>query len=458
MFERIGHGNRPLLADWSPPLSCVLTAAAVSALLLAVLPRRLTPDTAFVTAVGLTLATFAASVLAGRSAFATFQPVLRANPRAVVLCFAGFGLWFGPLFAGMSSDHPASILIAGVVAVGLARLCRRFERALSNREEDDAEALPTGMFQSLGQATASPHRAQTYLAAMLAQSAVVATTGERSLGAAMFAALACFLIGWLAQSTPNRTDFRLSRKLKIGLASSVLTAVAVNTLVLLLLNSRAGSAGIPGSAGKASRSVEGTHSGAILLAAPPRKTISIAPRERSRQFSFTEAADDDPISFPFSGEYWFFHWPQRRPSKNSMVSSDSPLVYTFTDVYHDPLVMWAWQPLNSPVSAACCSSIDMSVSNADRDPAAFSIELILVDNDPAAEKARTQSLGNQRLGLDEAPAKPVTEKLSFPLPARPAIREFDEIRIVFHLGVPRMHRSANVAIDRFYLVPRGSDR
>jgi hypothetical protein len=49
---------------------------------------------------------------------------------------------------------------------------------------------------------------------------------------------------------------------------------------------------------------------------------------------------------------------------------------------------------------------------------------------------------------------PVTEVLSFRLPAQPAIQSFDEATIRFEMQSPRERWSAKIAVQKFRLIPR----
>jgi hypothetical protein len=59
------------------------------------------------------------------------------------------------------------------------------------------------------------------------------------------------------------------------------------------------------------------------------------------------------------------------------------------------------------------------------------------------------------VGFWNEPFSPATEILNFPVPPSAALREFDEIKIVFHRDTMRIDRSAMIAIERFLFVPRG---
>ena len=127
--------------------------------------------------------------------------------------------------------------------------------------------------------------------------------------------------------------------------------------------------------------------------------------------------------------------------------------------------MEARQHLSTPVTLRYFSRVDIAIRVADPLPGTIFVELIL---------ANTASGGRAKHSFGEVgilSASGETEKelplkgmfrigppwrgiLRFDLTPELAIEEFDEFRIVFHLRRPRRHRSANVAIDSFYLVPR----
>ena len=76
------------------------------------------------------------------------------------------------------------------------------------------------------------------------------------------------------------------------------------------------------------------------------------------------------------------------------------------------------------------------------DKSTVTLELILIDNGSL-----------QSLGTAPVPARP-DALLRFPVPAGSAIRQFNELEVVFHRDRVRIDRSARIAIERFVLVPR----
>jgi hypothetical protein len=48
------------------------------------------------------------------------------------------------------------------------------------------------------------------------------------------------------------------------------------------------------------------------------------------------------------------------------------------------------------------------------------------------------------------------ETLSFKIPPNPTIQQFDELTVRFHRAPYRATKSAKLAIERFFLVPRAT--
>ncbi len=443
---------------------CIAAAAGVSMLLrYVVAARRLTPGGAVIGAAISVLAVFVVSVVAGWIAFTVFQPKLRADPWAVSLRLACVGVWFGPLLIMSLQGYIWSVVGAGIIAAGTGRVLGNFACVIVGLPDngDETYALQAGMFDGLSSDSTSPRKLGAYSAATLMHLGVAAAVDQRSIAAALSFSFGCFLVGWLTRPAFDGNDFgSLSRPSTIGIVLSLVLAIAVNAIALVTLHPsramlRADNTEQGGSISAAAAA--DLHSGVVLLSERPQHAILVAPQPQKSQIAH-RTNSVNPISFPFSGEYWFYRWSLPRPPKSALVQTGSPLSDVFSNVDRQPLAMVARQVLDSPIKLACCSRIDVDVSSTDKQQDALSMELILMSTQ-LREKPQTQSLGALQLTSDRGPVTrddtiPVKERLRFHLPKRPAIREFDEIRIVFHLGVPRAHRSANVAIDRFYLVPR----
>lgn len=167
-------------------------------------------------------------------------------------------------------------------------------------------------------------------------------------------------------------------------------------------------------------------------------------------------ANLQPMSIPFSGEYWMFRWPFARPPQNSFFQRGNPAALSFSTTDHRPMQMEAHHKLEQTVDLRCCSRIQLVVRNADRYPGTVSVELVLLNSE--LPNARSQSLGRAMVAsvpdISKDPVTPVSETLDFAMPAEPALEAFDEFKIVFIRDRRRMDKSAKIAIDRFILVPR----
>ena len=119
--------------------------------------------------------------------------------------------------------------------------------------------------------------------------------------------------------------------------------------------------------------------------------------------------------------------------------------------------MKALQKLDHPVDLACCSAIQVAISNADRYPGTIALELLLVDTQ--ASGPLFQSLGQRdvlsrpNVKRSELAVIPVTEVLEFSVPRGTRIRQFDGIQVLFHRAFFRADRSARISIEHFILVP-----
>ena len=165
-----------------------------------------------------------------------------------------------------------------------------------------------------------------------------------------------------------------------------------------------------------------------------------------------------PFSIVFSGQYWMFRPPDSRPPARSFFRRASPLALSFVTTDHKTLAMEAAQKLEHSIDLRCCSSIDIEFSNADRYIGTIALEIILVNT--SGHRAQSESLGMVRVTSRPTPVRRTNpsestrETLHFPIPSQSALREFDEIEVIFHRDSVRADRSAKLSIERFILVPR----
>ena len=184
----------------------------------------------------------------------------------------------------------------------------------------------------------------------------------------------------------------------------------------------------------------GDFPGVILLPEPkPYPTLFVPVPASPAKFGAPVAK---PVGIPFSGVYWMFRWPATHPPRRSVVRRGSAADVSFHTTDGWPMEMEAHQKLDPPVGVQCCSQIQLAIRNTDPYPGTVSIELILMDT------TMPMSLG-QSLGS----IQPAGQLLTYRIPPDPAIRKFDDLKVVFHRASMRADKSAKIAIERFTLVP-----
>ena len=188
--------------------------------------------------------------------------------------------------------------------------------------------------------------------------------------------------------------------------------------------------------------------GVILWPEVKTVTTLVAPLPAWTGFSARAAR---PLGIPFSGEYWMFREPYRRPPYGSFFQRGSPAWIGFFTTDHAPLHMEAHHKLDQPIDLRCCNKIQITIWNADRYPGTVALEIILID---AKQPRRlSQSLGTAAVRSSPG-ALPVRETLEFPIPIARAVEQCSAFKVVFHRDRKRAHSSARIEIDRFVLVPR----
>ncbi len=164
-----------------------------------------------------------------------------------------------------------------------------------------------------------------------------------------------------------------------------------------------------------------------------------------------------PFDIPFSGQYWMFKPPHRRPPPGSYFRRASPITLSFVTTDQKPMSMEALQKLDQSINLGCCRAIQIAITNADLYFGTLALELVLIDTKEPGQPA--QSLGQRDVISRPRPRRPnfyapqLTEILDFPVLRSGRIRQFDEIQVRFHRTSMRIDRSAKISIDRFILVP-----
>lgn len=289
-------------------------------------------------------------------------------------------------------------------------------------------------------------------AAILLQIGIAAALGDESLIAALALGLAAAPLAWRILQERNLR----------GPSSGVTVSIALLLMTLGLtryLPVHFGFAGgegeVPGADSKKSAPVPGYYAGGkyrgvVLIPEEEEHIILVPPLPMMGRNPFL--AHKDPIGIPFYGVYWFFQAPDREPNEDAYRVKGTPDHVAFRSADRTPLKMEAHQNLGRLIDIDSCSRIDITVRNADPYPGSISLELILENT--SLGDFHWQSLGVLPIVSRADADNPMLETLSFKIPPYPRIQQFDELTIRFQRASYRATKSAKLAIDRFFLVPR----
>ncbi len=195
-------------------------------------------------------------------------------------------------------------------------------------------------------------------------------------------------------------------------------------------------------------SLGGKYRGVILMPEEEKHVALIVPLPMMGRNPFL--LHKDPLGIPFYGAYWFFQFPDKSPTPDAYRVKGSPDKMTFRSADLTPLQMEAHQNLGRLIDIGALRRIDVAIRNADHYAGMIVIELILIDT--ATEER--QSMGQMQLVSRPTGDEITQETLRFKIPSDPVIDQFDELVIRFPRSFTRSSRSARIAIDRFFLVPR----
>jgi hypothetical protein len=182
-----------------------------------------------------------------------------------------------------------------------------------------------------------------------------------------------------------------------------------------------------------------------------KKNILVAPQLR-RDARLPMGRSTTQV-IPFDGAYWYFKAPNRSPGSKAHSAHGSPLSLDIHSADGRPLAMEAHQSLGTPIDLACCSKIQVAVTNADTRARGIILGLLLTDSSSprrAAEYLGVQPVGSAAAGHPSS----AEETLEFTLARHRKLRRFDEITVVFFRTEGRPWDGAKVAIQQFMLVPR----
>ena len=386
----------------------------------------------------------------------------RGDMLGITLRTASTAVWFAPAMMLLSMFSPAALAAALVLAISTTRLlCADWRAAHADRK------APESLFPALAIATGL-------------QVGTVAVLMKYPLVGAAFFLLSTAMLTLLA-TVSGVWESGHKATLPRSVFGVLLTVLLAGTLTVggvrgtgkgrwgwdFFSPPGTGDAAKAASRKKASEAyktlpnnveiTDNNYAGVILWPEVKPQTVLIAPLP-ALAHSNLGLAPADPLSIPFSGEYWMFKAPFVRPPPTSFFRRGNPATLFFRSTDHRPLVMEARHKLDQPIDLRCCGSIRLEVENADRYPGTVALELVL--SDTRAHEAGWLSLGKieiqSRPNMMQDPVTPVPETLDFAIPRSARLQRFDEFIILFHRDAMRIDRSARIAIERFVLTPRGA--
>lgn len=351
-----------------------------------------------------------------------------------VKAFVSAAVWLAPV-AVLCLEHSwFSVPAAGAFAV----LAAGAFRALPRREPSDGPE-PVAPFL-LGAKPQDASRARAIKAASyLAYGGVL-------LGLTVSVPLAALLVG---SAFAVVAWFELTSEAMVRAHEKASSATALLALILATLVPAAsvyGSGGYQQPVNALNERGSGLLNGVVLIATAKRESQLTAPPS-PRRSDASQPTRITPLSIPFTGEYWIYYRPLRRPSAEAVRRDGSPLTAAYRSTDNDPFIMEAHQPLAASIDTTCCRAIDVVFDSHDPQPDNVLLELVLLDS--SGLESRRLSLGAVAL-----PSSSIGEgTVRFDTASAAGLPSFNEILVRFHLEQPRQLHSARVAIKRFDLVP-----
>ncbi len=196
----------------------------------------------------------------------------------------------------------------------------------------------------------------------------------------------------------------------------------------------------------------------VILIPEVQKHVTLVPPLPALPSDVFKKPDDNPLSIPFYGVYWFFRPPDRRPPSNSVTVRGTPEDFRFRSIGRVPLKMEAHQNLGRLFNLSCCSRIQVAIHNAENGPEIGRVELgrvelIVANSSDPLERGGVppESLGTQPVDGSEH------QTLSFAVRSNSGLQQFDELTVRISRGwiFSGNDRSARISVERFVLVPRG---
>jgi hypothetical protein len=449
---------------WPPVILGLLAATALACSLCRLPPQHsLSSVGLMLTAIGYV----AAAILAG--AFGVWSvwwilPVKPSLPRGSLVLFLSVGSVWLPALTLLCRENSLWLMVAMALASAITAKCLR----ANVFPPLHPLPLPTLEFKR-GEV---PAFAETHppgfklwfplnVSVCMQAAALSWLSGHRLLASGLLAYCTSLLVWrWTTKSVKGK---RSNRFLVFRLALLTVFAVLITSAVLAPSLS-GGDFGArsraylgmqkPESARRQTAATDTSYRGIILWTMPPKKKALALPSPRENSVSIGRIAK--PLIIPFDGVYWYFKKPDTQPHHDAHVVHGDPMRVDIHSTDWHPLIMEAHQRLGTPLPLTCCSDLEVTIKNGDNRPGSIALGVILTDSSSPGRPS--EYLGRKVVVSSEAGhfslnRSPVTEMLTFAIPAHARVREFDEITVVFLPARERSLGGEQIAILRFALLP-----
>jgi hypothetical protein len=389
------------------------------------------------------------TVTASAIGFGMTSVLLGRNSRGVSSLSISTACWIAPLAVCLRYASVLALPLAVVVAGSVtAAVCIAYGIADDVAQQSQPTDTHPTMFQLLRPAPLSKFLWMS-LAALGFQTAMVAAVSREVVSGSVAAGLSTGLIVW--KSVNYRTPRLAVRRVRNLVSSWAILAIAF-LLSASAFHSKGGGTGNLDTTEKLKGDGDGHFRGIVLLTDRPpeeqhRETLSLP-------FSpaYTVTSSRIPLKIRFSGEYWFFQFPDFAPPSNAAVMHGVPGEVGFHSTDSRPILMEAHQSLSSAIDLTNFQSIRVEVRNSDSFPGSVAMELVVSDGQnprtrlslgkaEVAEKAQTSQAGK-------------IQTLDFDVPAVPGIPAVDRVTFRFLPNRSRWQFSPEISIESITLNPR----
>jgi len=401
-----------------------------------------------------------------RRSSAPFSPDFPVTFRLFALVCAIGWIWAPAIVLFSSQDSAVTPALSALAASLLAAYLRRILPSAGLDAHSSAQAWQDRELFTDSTFTVR-HEWHGYVIAICLYAAFYALDRRWSLNAGCLFAFSAFLFAWkrtLAPAEPVNSrehGAHAARRLARAAVPAILVTLSAllfgvarrnQTIALRLAASRGADADSHPRHRNSGFGVAGYES--IILWPVPEKKQIVPP---APEVNLLAKGVKRPLTIRFTGAYWYFQPPDKQPGPRALQAHGSPLGASIRSANTLPLMMEAHQHLAASVRLATCAEIQVGIESRNGTRGPVSMAVLLADS--ASPKKSTLYLGQQTLlpgsaGDSSTGSSAGDETLRFFIPARAAIRSFDEITVMFFPESGYFETGPKVAIDEFQLIPR----